>query len=137
MFYVWQVFAPTNEAFAALDNATLTLLTSPDGKDTLTSILLYHVVGSVISADAIADGDSSVESLEGSDLSINKSSSGVTVNGVSVIMADVLAINGIVHVIDTVLEIPPEETSAPASSGVAAAVFAAGVATLVAPFALL
>jgi uncharacterized surface protein with fasciclin (FAS1) repeats len=133
-----QVFAPTNEAFDMVDNATLAFLTSDEGKDTLVGILQYHVVGSVIPYAAIATGETMVPSLQGGMLTVVKDAMGaVTVNGAMVIAADVLASNGIVHVIDEVL-LPPATmapTSAP-SSAVTAAV-ATGMACALAASALM
>jgi uncharacterized surface protein with fasciclin (FAS1) repeats len=112
-------------------------LKSPEGKDTLIGILQYHVVASVIPAAAIAMGESMVPSLQGGMLTVVKDAMGsVTVNGAMVIAADVLASNGIVHVIDEVL-LPPATmapTMAP-SSAVTAAV-ATGMACVLAVSAL-
>ncbi len=94
------VFAPTNEAFAALPAGVLDALLLPENKDALTKILTYHVVsGSVMAAD-ITDGD--VATVEGQNVTLS-TAGGVTVNGATVITADVLADNGVIHVIDAVL----------------------------------
>lgn len=104
-----QVFAPTNEAFAALDNETLTYLTSDDGMDDLVATLRYHVVPSVYASGAIPEGETMVESLQGTNLTIVKSGDSVTVNGVAVTSADNLANNGIVHVIGEVLTLEDDD----------------------------
>jgi uncharacterized surface protein with fasciclin (FAS1) repeats len=94
------VFAPTNEAFAALPAGVLDALLLPENKDALTKILTYHVVpGTVLAAD-ITDGD--VATVEGQNVTLS-TADGVTVNGATVITADVLADNGVIHVIDAVL----------------------------------
>lgn len=101
------VFAPTNEAFAQLPKDTLDNLLKPENKKQLQDILKYHVVsGKVMSAD-IKEGNSDVPTLEGKDLSIDKTASGVTVNNAKVVKADINASNGVIHVIDEVL-MPPK-----------------------------
>ena len=114
---VLQVFAPTNDAFSALDESLVDFLTSEEGEATLIATLTYHVIPSVVPSTAIADGTSMVASLQGTELSIVKSETGIRINdaaNVVVESADVLAINGIVHVIDTVLLVP--ETKSPTLS---------------------
>ena len=94
------VFAPTNEAFAALPPGVLDALLLPENKDALVKILTYHVVpGTVLAAD-ITDGD--VATVEGQNVTLS-TANGVTVNGATVLTADVLASNGVIHVIDAVL----------------------------------
>lgn len=115
LYHTLQVFAPTNDAFSALD---VDFLVSDAGTDTLIATLTYHVIPSVIPSVAIADGATVVASLEGTELSIVKSASGIRINDAANVVleaADVLAINGIVHVIDSVLLLP-EGTEAPAGS---------------------
>jgi len=118
-----QVFAPTNEAFAALDNETVAFLTSDEGKADLTDILTYHVIPSVIASSAIPEGETTIASLQGTELTIVKTGDSITVNGVAVTAADNLANNGIVHLIGEVLTIPeeePEGSSAPSIASMAA-----------------
>ncbi len=96
------VFAPTDEAFAALPAGTVEDLLKPENKDQLIAILTYHVVaGKVMSAD-IAGKEMSATTVEGSDLMID-AMSGVMINGANVVQADIEASNGVIHVIDTVL----------------------------------
>ena len=98
------VFAPTNEAFAALPAGVLDKLLLPENKDTLAKILTYHVVpGQVMAAD-VTDGD--VATVEGQTVALS-TADGVTVNGAKVIAADVMATNGVIHVIDAVI-LPPD-----------------------------
>lgn len=98
------VFAPTDEAFAALPAGTLESLSV----EQLTSILLYHVVaGKVMAADAIAlDGQSAGTLLDGQSISISVVDGMVRINEATVIIADIEASNGVIHVIDSVL-LPP------------------------------
>jgi len=101
------VFAPTDAAFAALPAGTLDSLLKPENKDQLTAILLYHVVpGKVMSSDL--SGTVNAETLQGATVEIVAAASGVTVNGANVVSADVMASNGVIHVIDAVI-LPPAE----------------------------
>ncbi len=104
------VFAPTNEAFEALPDGTLESLLMEENRDQLIAILSYHVVpGKVMSSD-LSDG-MTAETAEGSSVTINVSDYGVSVDGASVVQADVEASNGVVHVIDTVIIPQPEDRS--------------------------
>ena len=97
------VFAPTDEAFAALPDGLLDALLLPENKDALTEILTYHVVsGKVLSTD-LSSGE--VTTVQGEDVTIVVDD-GVTVEGANVVVADVEAGNGVVHVIDAVI-VPP------------------------------
>jgi uncharacterized surface protein with fasciclin (FAS1) repeats len=101
------VFAPTNEAFAALPEGTLESLLLEENREMLIQILTYHVVpGKVMSTD-LSDG-MSAETVQGSSITINLSNYGVTVDGATVVQADVEASNGVVHVIDAVI-LPQQE----------------------------
>ena len=96
------VFAPTDEAFAALPSGTVENLLKPENKDTLVKILTYHVVaGKVMSAD-IAGKALSPETVEGSTVDIN-ATNGVMIDGANVTTADIEASNGVIHVIDKVI----------------------------------
>ena len=105
-----QVFAPSDAAFAKLPAEDVAFLTSAEGKASLVQLLSYHVVntGVVPSYNLLNGATTTVASVEGSDLVVDKSADGqvVTVNGIPVTTPDVLASNGIVHVIDTVLTSP-------------------------------
>jgi uncharacterized surface protein with fasciclin (FAS1) repeats len=96
------VFAPTNEAFAALPKTVTDALVLPCNKDALTKVLTYHVVPGAVTAADITPGD--VATVEGQNVTLAVDP--VTVNGVVVSQADVVASNGVVHVIDGVL-LPP------------------------------
>tara|TARA_R100001143_G_scaffold61471_2_gene62305 strand:- start:6917 stop:7414 length:498 start_codon:yes stop_codon:yes gene_type:complete len=98
------VFAPTDEAFAALPAGTVEDLLKPENKETLIKILTYHVVpGNVMAAD-LQDG-MMAKTVEGSDVTIDLDS-GPMVNNAKIISADVKADNGVIHVIDKVI-MPP------------------------------
>jgi len=100
------VFAPTDEAFAALPEGTLdALLADPEA---LAEILTYHVVsGKVLAADVV--GLTSATSVQGSDIAIEVVDGGVVLNGsANVVTTDVEASNGVVHIIDAVI-LPPTE----------------------------
>ena len=95
------VFAPTDDAFAALPEGTVETLLKPENKDQLTAILTYHVVpGKVMSGDI--SNNMMAKTVQGGDLTI-MTEGGVTVNGANVISADVMASNGVIHVIDQVI----------------------------------
>ncbi len=96
------VFAPTDDAFAALPAGTVEELLKPENKDLLTSILTYHVVpGKVMSTD-LSDGMTAA-TAQGSDVTI-KTMGGVTVDGANVVTADIETANGVIHVIDQVIQ---------------------------------
>lgn len=97
------VFAPTDEAFAALPAGVLDALLKPENKDILVKILTYHVVSGKVMAADVTDGD--VPTVEGNTVALS-TASGVTVNGANVVTADVEASNGVIHAIDAVI-LPP------------------------------
>jgi uncharacterized surface protein with fasciclin (FAS1) repeats len=97
------VFAPTDEAFAALPEGTVESLLRPENKDQLVAVLTYHVVpGAVMSSD-LAGQMLDVATVQGSTVAIDATGGGVMVNDATVVAADVEATNGVIHVIDTVL----------------------------------
>ncbi len=103
------VFAPTNDAFAALPAGLVDKLLLPENKDILVAILTYHVVsGKVMAADVTA-GD--VPSVQGENIAVT-TDGGVKVNGANVIATDVEASNGVIHVIDAVILPPTLDVSA-------------------------
>jgi uncharacterized surface protein with fasciclin (FAS1) repeats len=96
------VFAPTDAAFAKLPAGTVENLLKPENKATLQSILTYHVVaGKVLAADVVKL--TKATTVQGQDVSISVSGSTVKVNAPTVTTTDVMASNGVIHVIDTVL----------------------------------
>jgi len=99
------VFAPTDEAFAALPEGTVESLLKPENQDQLQAVLLYHVVSGKIMAADIGSG-AQPATLQGATIDVVGSASGVTVNGANVVSADVVTTNGVIHVIDAVI-LPP------------------------------
>jgi len=103
------VFAPTDDAFIALAEAlTLApedLLALPE----LADILLYHVVGATALSSDLSDGQT-VVTLNGADVTVTINEAGIFINDAQVIVADLVATNGVVHVIDAVLT-PPVPTN--------------------------
>ena len=95
------VFAPTDAAFEALPAGTLAaLLADPAGQ--LTQILLYHVIGAqVLSSDLVSDVF--VSTLNGDSIYVNINDNGVFIDNAQVVVVDLLADNGVVHVIDAVI----------------------------------
>ncbi len=99
------VFAPNDAAFAKLPEGTVEGLLKPENKQKLADLLAYHVVkGKVMSADVKTK---MVKTVNGAKLDIQSKEGVVTVNQAQVVTADVVASNGVIHVIDTVV-MPPE-----------------------------
>lgn len=101
----YTVFAPTDAAFAKLPAGTVDMLMRPENRDKLRSILQYHVVPGRVNAQQVM-GMPMARSASGQDIRISTMGNTVMVGNATVIKADVMASNGIVHVIDTVL-MPP------------------------------
>ncbi|MBA3544484.1 MAG: fasciclin domain-containing protein [Chthoniobacterales bacterium] len=99
------VSAPTAEAFAKLPAGTVENLLKPENKEKLGKILAYHVLkGKVMAADVKT---MKADTAEGSELNVKVDDGKVMVNDANVIKTDIAAINGVIHVIDTVL-MPPD-----------------------------
>lgn len=96
------VFAPTDAAFAKLPSGTLDSLLKPENKAKLQAILTYHVLASKVASKDIAGKKLSVATVQGSKLSVN-ATNGVMVDNAKVTKADIMASNGVIHVIDTVV----------------------------------
>ena len=103
------VYAPLNDAFAALPEGTVETLLQPENVGQLTNILLYHVDDRMLSSDMIPMGSNYFKPvLEGDRLCITKDASGVSIadgtgDSATVVIADIMADNGVIHVIDKVL----------------------------------
>lgn len=96
------VFAPTDEAFAALPMGTVEDLLKPENKAQLVAVLTYHVVpGKIMSAD-IAGKSMDVASVQGGELSVD-ATDGVKIDNANVVAADIETSNGVIHVIDQVV----------------------------------
>lgn len=99
------VFAPTDEAFAKVPAATLEALGKDKAK--LKSVLLYHVVaGKVMAADALKLAGKSAKTVEGSEAKISVMGQTPMINNAHIVKTDILAKNGVIHVIDAVI-LPP------------------------------
>jgi uncharacterized surface protein with fasciclin (FAS1) repeats len=94
------VFAPTDEAFAALPEGTIEALL--EDIDALTAILTYHVVPGLVMSGDLSDG-MMAETVNGQSVTIGVSMGAVTVDGANVVTADIEASNGVIHVIDAVI----------------------------------
>ena len=97
------VFAPTNEAFAKVDAAALDSLAA-DPTGALADVLKLHVVsGKIMAADAVAAAGTSIETLGGGKLKVEVNGGEVTVGGAKVVTTDIVASNGVIHVLDSVI----------------------------------
>jgi uncharacterized surface protein with fasciclin (FAS1) repeats len=96
------VFAPTDAAFAKLPAGTVEHLLMAENIDQLTAILTYHVVPGSVTADQVV-GLSSAATVNGQSIDISTSGSNVMINDANVVAADIMASNGVIHVIDTVI----------------------------------
>ena len=95
------VFAPTDAAFAKLPAGTVESLLKPENRDKLVAILKYHVIsGKVLAADVKT---MEAKTVQGQNVHLVVSAAGVTVNSANVVKTDVLADNGVIHAIDTVI----------------------------------
>lgn len=99
------LLAPTNDAFAKLPQTTLDFLTDAMNNDALVEVLTYHVLPGVYPSTLLSDG-MTIDTLEGTPVTVSVTMGSVMFNGATVTAANVLANNGLVHVIDTVLTIP-------------------------------
>merc|ERR1712241_564430 len=102
------VFAPNDAAFGKLPEGTIATLLKPENKDQLRSILLKHVLPVQIKAGQIPRGTTKVKTVGGEEIEITNTGRGVSIKSsagnANVIATDVLASNGVVHVIDTVIQ---------------------------------
>ena len=96
------VFAPTDEAFAALPEGTVENLLKPENREQLVAVLTYHVVPGKIMSTDIAGQTAEVESVQGSALSVD-ATNGVKVDDATVVAADIETDNGVIHAIDQVV----------------------------------
>ncbi|MGR3483872.1 MAG: fasciclin domain-containing protein [Paracoccaceae bacterium] len=96
------VFAPTDAAFAALPAGTVDTLLLPENRDQLVSILTYHVAGDFFPASQLVGQRGTITTVQGDTVRVN-GTDGVRVNGATVVTPDVMASNGVIHAIDSVL----------------------------------
>lgn len=101
------VLAPTDEAFEKLPEGTVESLLKPENKEKLVAILKYHVIpGKALAADVVKLDGKKVKTVQGESAKIAVDDGEVTVDGAKVVKTDVVASNGVIHVIDTVI-MPP------------------------------
>jgi uncharacterized surface protein with fasciclin (FAS1) repeats len=96
------VFAPTDEAFAKLPAGTVESLLKPENKDKLTAVLTYHVVPGRVTAGEVVKL-SSAPTVNGRAIRINAQNGKVMVDNAQVVQTDIMATNGVIHVIDSVI----------------------------------
>jgi uncharacterized surface protein with fasciclin (FAS1) repeats len=96
------VFAPTDEAFAKLPVGTVEDLLKPENIDRLRSILTYHVVPGAVTAEQVASM-TQASTVNGQSIAISVNGDEVSVQGAKVLVPDVMASNGVIHIIDTVI----------------------------------
>ena len=96
------VFAPSDDAFAALPAGTVEDLIKPENKDKLSAILLLHVLPGAVKSTDVAGKKIDATTAGGATVSVD-GTNGVTVNGAKVVTADIACTNGIIHVIDAVI----------------------------------
>ena len=109
------VFAPTDEAFAKLPEGTVESLLLPENKDQLIAILLYHVVAGSVTSDVVVTLDSAA-TVNGASIAITTSDMGVMVDAANVTAVDILASNGVIQVIDSVILPPAGPTAVESTS---------------------
>jgi transforming growth factor-beta-induced protein len=101
------VFAPTDDAFAKLPQGTLETLLKPENKQTLTDILTYHVAaGKMMAVDVVKQ--TLIDTVNGAPVKVKLDGSKVFINDAQVVITDIIAANGVIHVIDSVI-LPPKD----------------------------
>ena len=108
------IFAPTDQAFASLPEGTLdTLLADPNGQ--LTAVLLYHILPGALLSSGLSDG-LNAQTVEGSTVKFSVSDDSISINDANIIVSDIKASNGVLHVIDAVIS-PPSSDATSSSDG--------------------
>lgn len=98
------VFAPTDAAFAKVDEKTLNSLLKPKNQSKLQAILKYHVVaGKVLAADVVKLAGKEVVTLEGSTVDVKVADGAVSIDNATVVTTDIICSNGVIHIIDAVI----------------------------------
>jgi uncharacterized surface protein with fasciclin (FAS1) repeats len=96
------VFAPLDDAFAALPEGTVESLVLPENKDQLTGILTYHVVAGKVMSTDLSDGMKAT-TVNGGEITIHLTDGKVMINDAEVVSADIETSNGVIHVINKVI----------------------------------
>ncbi|MDI1365695.1 MAG: fasciclin domain-containing protein [bacterium] len=97
------LFAPTDAAFAALPAGELDRLMKPENAATLQKVLTYHLINTKVDSSQIAGGKVEVKTVEGLSVALDGSGDTPMVDGAKIVQADVMATNGVLHVVDKVL----------------------------------
>lgn len=97
------VFVPTDTAFAALPPGELERLMKPENAGTLQKILTYHIINAKVDSTKIRGAKGEVKTVEGSSVTLDGSGADLLADTAGIVQADVMASNGVVHVIDKVL----------------------------------
>ncbi len=97
------VFAPTDAAFAALPPGELDRLMKPENAGALQKILTYHLINAKVDSSKIKGAKGGVKTVEGSEVTLDGSGASLMADSAGIVQADVMATNGVVHVIDKVL----------------------------------
>lgn len=123
------LFAPTDAAFAALPPGTLDKLLLPENGPMLQKVLTYHLINAKVDSSKIKGAKGDVKSVEGSPLMLDGSGATPMVDGATIIQADVMATNGVLHVVDKVLlpkDVPGLQAAASATDSGATTNVSAG-----------
>lgn len=103
------VFLPTDEAFAKLPKGTVESLLKPENRKRLKEILKYHVIKARVPTKKISSGTAKLKMLNKKEAVLISKDGKVTINDVKILKADMMAKNGIIHIIDEVLQLPKEK----------------------------
>jgi uncharacterized surface protein with fasciclin (FAS1) repeats len=122
------VFAPTDAAFAALPAGELDRLMKPENAGALQKILTYHIINAKVDSTKIKGAKGDVKTVEGSSVTLDGSGASLMADSADILQADVMASNGVVHVIDKVL-MPKDVPAAQASAATDATASQAASAT--------
>ncbi|MEN7342788.1 MAG: fasciclin domain-containing protein [Pseudomonadota bacterium] len=120
------VFAPTDDAFAALPDGTVESLLKPENKGQLQAILKFHVLSGKVGSDALQDG-ASADTLAGAPVTFTATEGGFNIENASIVATDIAASNGVIHVIDRVILPPQKASAADKSSSIIQMAIEAGV----------
>ena len=103
------VFAPTDEAFSKLPKGTIEFLMKPENKKDLKDFIKYHVIKARVPVKKISSGTAKIKMLNKKEAILISKDGKVTINKVQILKADIMAKNGIIHIVDEVLQLPKEK----------------------------
>ena len=103
------VFAPTDEAFLKLPKGTIEFLMKPENKKLLKDFLKYHIIKARVTVKKISSGTAKLKMLNKKEATLISKDGKVTINKVKILKSDVMAKNGIIHIINGVLQLPKEK----------------------------